>query len=75
LIPHGSETTDEIITFHMELLCTNGNATYLSPSFLPKLIELGWSYVNKYFASNDHKSRVRGINRPWKNGEPLIIIP
>lgn len=46
LVSYGNETTDEVMTLYLEIVCGNRQATYLTPSFYSKLLEHEWTYVS-----------------------------
>jgi hypothetical protein len=74
-VSYGVETNDAIITLYFELLCTFASATYMNPAFLPKLRQLGWGYVSWYFMIAQYRYYLQKIDRPYKSGEPAIMIP
>jgi hypothetical protein len=74
-ISYGVETSDAIITLYMDMLCNDGQATYLHPSFLPRLRQHGWRVVSRSFASSSQGYYARKLDRPNKTGEQVIMIP
>lgn len=75
LVSYGSETNDAILTLYLELLCSNGHATYMSTAFWPHMQQYGWNHVQQYFATSQTGYYSRKIDRPYKTGEPKIMIP
>jgi hypothetical protein len=74
LITYNMPINDQIITTVCEGMCTTYQISYLSTKFVNHIAEFGWNRVSKYFASNKRAHR-RSINRPYKHGEPVVLIP
>lgn len=74
LLTHNEPTNDAIITLYTTCLCIKYGISQVSTQFITKLKEEGWATVQNYFANNTRAHR-RTHSRPYKNGEPVILIP
>jgi hypothetical protein len=72
LISHNSSIHDDVVALFLEVLCTRFDMCFLSPQFIPKLLQDGWDRITKYFVT---PRKPRSVFRPNLTGEKALAIP
>ncbi len=71
---HDSPISDTIIYNSLSVIWEAAKIPFLSTNFITQLLREGWSGVWPYFTSC-RRGRYCRLTRPWKLGEPVLIIP